>query len=192
MGQTNFSGSPPFNPGDAFVGKFPPSGKPLTYFMTLGGHGGESGFGGAIAVDVEGSAYVTGSTGSTDFPVTPGAFQSSSGGGGDAFVAKIEDRPILDPCLLDEGNRNILQFNSSDGNYKFTACGTLTLGGIGTVQKKGCLVTLQVNGPDRRILARIDTCTRSGSATIQLLSTGTVFSILDRDTGNDNCVCSAR
>jgi hypothetical protein len=45
-----------------------------------------------------GSAYVTGFTGSTDFPTTAGAFQPTPAGG-DAFVAKIQFaaiRPIAD------------------------------------------------------------------------------------------------
>ena len=42
----------------------------------------------AIAVDGEGSAYVTGVTTSTDFP-TKSPYQAASGGGEDAFVTKL-------------------------------------------------------------------------------------------------------
>ena len=43
-----------------------------------------------IAVDGAGSAYVTGYTSSSDFPTTPGAFDTSYNGGyGDAFVVKL-------------------------------------------------------------------------------------------------------
>ena len=45
--------------------------------------------GNGIAVDSAGNAYVTGFTLSTNFPVTPGAFQTNLRGGGDAFVTKI-------------------------------------------------------------------------------------------------------
>jgi hypothetical protein len=42
-------------------------------------------------VDGAGSAYVAGATGSADFPTTPGAFQTTYGGGyDDAFVAKFD------------------------------------------------------------------------------------------------------
>jgi len=66
----------------------------LVYATYLGGSGGEAG--GGIAVDAAGAAYVTGTTGSTDFPTTPGAIQTTYGGGGtfplregDAFVTKL-------------------------------------------------------------------------------------------------------
>jgi hypothetical protein len=79
-----------FNGGvDAFVTKLDPTGSSLLYSTYLGGGGelGEAGTG--IAVDTAGNAYVTGVTSSSDFPTTPGAFQTSPGGGQDAFVAKI-------------------------------------------------------------------------------------------------------
>jgi hypothetical protein len=173
---------------DAFVLKLSPSGSML-YSTHLGGSGGEGFFGG-IAVDSSGNAYVTGSTQSTDFPITAGAFQTIYGGLTDVFVAKISDIPPFDACLQDESNGNRLQFNSTTGNYQFTTCGGVTIGGTGTLTKRGCLVTLQVNGPDRRVLARIDTCMGSGIASIQVFSQGTTFTIMDRNTANDTCSCS--
>ena len=65
--------------GDAFVSKINPTGSALVYSTYLGGSGFD--LGGGIAVDSRGDAYVTGSTQSTDFPVTPGAFQTVCGGG---------------------------------------------------------------------------------------------------------------
>jgi hypothetical protein len=58
----------------------------LSYSTYLGGNGYDQGT--SIAVDSAGDAYVTGSTSSTNFPVTPGAFQSAFSGG-DAFVTKV-------------------------------------------------------------------------------------------------------
>jgi hypothetical protein len=70
----------------AFVAKLNPAGTVLVYSTVLGGSG--AGYG--IAVDAAGNAYVTGYTGSANFPTTPGAFQTTYGGGSyDAFVAKI-------------------------------------------------------------------------------------------------------
>lgn len=80
---------------DAFVAEIDPaqSGTPgLVYFTYLGGSGDDFGFG--IALDVAGDAYVTGETGSSNFPVTAGVAQSTFGGGpanlaDDAFVTKV-------------------------------------------------------------------------------------------------------
>ena len=58
----------------------------LVYSTYLGGSGFDEGIG--IAVDDRGNAYVTGFTNSTDFP-TVNAVQPASGGGDDAFVAKL-------------------------------------------------------------------------------------------------------
>jgi hypothetical protein len=43
----------------------------------------------AITVDSGRNAYVTGETGSADFPVTPGAFRTTKIGAFDAFVTKL-------------------------------------------------------------------------------------------------------
>ena len=61
----------------AFVTKLNPTGSGLVYSTYLGGSGGDAGY--AIAVDAGGNAYVTGSTGSVNFPTTPGAFQPVHG-----------------------------------------------------------------------------------------------------------------
>src|SRR5438067_668358 len=77
---------------DAFVAKINPtasSGAQLLYSTYLGGSGDDVGYG--IAVDSGLSAYVTGSTASTDFIIPTGttAFQGANGGGTDAFVGKL-------------------------------------------------------------------------------------------------------
>ena len=80
--QTTSSGG-----GDIFVTKLDPTGSGLVYSTYLGGSGFDAGLG--IAVDAAGNAYVTGGTFSTDFPTTLGAFQTTSSGGNDAFVTKL-------------------------------------------------------------------------------------------------------
>jgi hypothetical protein len=72
---------------DAFVAKLNPTGTALVYSTYLGGTSRDWAFG--IAVDAAGNAYVTGNSLSTDFPTTPGAYQTSSGGNGDVFVTKF-------------------------------------------------------------------------------------------------------
>ena len=64
------------------------TGTALIYCTYLGGSGFENGEG--IAADAAGNAFVTGATGSTDFPVVPGAYQTTlKGSSRNAFVAKL-------------------------------------------------------------------------------------------------------
>ncbi len=77
---------PPFGTFDTycsnvFVTKLNPTGTALIYSTYVGGSGNDSGVGdqaSAIAVDSQGNAYVTGTTYSTDFPITPGALQQTN------------------------------------------------------------------------------------------------------------------
>jgi hypothetical protein len=73
---------------DAFVFKLNAAGSAVTYSTYLGGTGGND-IGYFIAVDSAGSAYVTGDASSSDFPTTPGAADTTYGGGSDAFVTKL-------------------------------------------------------------------------------------------------------
>ncbi len=72
---------------DAFVTKLNPTGSALVYSTFLGGGGPDSG--NAIAVDGSGSAYVTGLTGSSDFPMSSDA-PDTTHSGLDAFVTKFK------------------------------------------------------------------------------------------------------
>ena len=73
---------------NAFVTELNPRGSALVYSTFLGGDAFDAGYG--IAVDSAGDAYVTGFTGSTNFPVTSGAFQTAYGGGiANAFVTEF-------------------------------------------------------------------------------------------------------
>jgi hypothetical protein len=72
---------------DTFATKLNSSGSALVYSTYLGGSGGETGFG--IAVDNIGNASITGSTGSSDFPTTAGAYHTIYISGGDGFVTKV-------------------------------------------------------------------------------------------------------
>ena len=80
-----FSGSAGLE--DAFVVKITPLGA-IAYSTYLGGSSSDTAY--AIAVDQNGAAYVAGSTGSTNFPVTGAAAQRTFGGMSDCFVAKLD------------------------------------------------------------------------------------------------------
>jgi len=70
---------------DAFVAKFNSLGA-LVYSTYLGGNGDDRAWG--IAVDSSGNAYVTGWTGSTNFPLA-NPLRATLAGGRDAFIAKL-------------------------------------------------------------------------------------------------------
>jgi uncharacterized repeat protein (TIGR01451 family) len=71
---------------DVFVAKLNQAGSQLAYLKTLAGS--ENDDAGGIAVGLDGSAYITGTTLSSDFPLA-NAFQQAFNGSSDAFVAKL-------------------------------------------------------------------------------------------------------
>ncbi|MGH9892088.1 MAG: SBBP repeat-containing protein, partial [bacterium] len=73
-------------PCDAFVTKLSPTGM-FVYSSYLGGSSFDEGHG--IAVDPAGRVVLTGRASPSDFPTTPDALQSSSGGDADAFVTVL-------------------------------------------------------------------------------------------------------
>ncbi len=71
---------------DGFVTKLNAAGSALAYSTYLGGASTDVAYG--VAVDGAGSAYVTGYTNSTNFPIA-NAFQSANAGGSDVYVTKL-------------------------------------------------------------------------------------------------------
>lgn len=67
----------------------------LAYLTYFGGSGTESPF--AVTTDAAGNIYVAGSTGSTNFPTTTGALQTTAAGGAatDAFISKFSPAGAL-------------------------------------------------------------------------------------------------
>ncbi|MCS7028875.1 MAG: SBBP repeat-containing protein [Bacteroidia bacterium] len=74
---------------DAFVTKLNPTGTALLYSTYLGGGDYEDATG--IAVDNAGNVYITGHTASTNYDISPGAFQTTNGGEIDVFVTKLNN-----------------------------------------------------------------------------------------------------
>jgi hypothetical protein len=73
---------------DAFVAKLDPTGTHLVFCTYLGGTAEDRALG--ITLDAAGNVYIAGWTNSADFPVTPWSLQTTSGGGRDAFAAKLD------------------------------------------------------------------------------------------------------
>ena len=120
--QTTFGNPSNHRAADAFVTKFSPDGASFVYSTYLGGSGGD--FGDGIFVDASGAAYITGSTGSPNFSVTPGALQTSLAGMSNAFVAKLNAAgtnlvysTYLGGKCLDEGHAITID---ASGNAYFT------------------------------------------------------------------------
>ncbi len=72
----------------SFVAKVDAAGAALVYSTYLGGSGEDAAS--SIGVDSSGNAYITGTTSSSDFPLSS-PFQPALAGSSDAFVAKISE-----------------------------------------------------------------------------------------------------
>ncbi|QRN95926.1 SBBP repeat-containing protein [Archangium violaceum] len=112
-----------------FISKLNATGTALLYSTFLGCPGGDS-FGVGIALDDAGNAYVTGTAGA-NFPVTPGAAQTSFGGAIDRYVAKLSATGWLAYAtyLGGSGNENLyggIAVNRSTGTAYVTG-NTLSL-----------------------------------------------------------------
>ena len=71
----------------------------IVYSTYLGGNDNDGGP--TSAVDAFGNVYLTGLMRSSDFPTTVGSFQTTYGGGGDAFVSKLSPDGGGSPHSLD-------------------------------------------------------------------------------------------
>jgi hypothetical protein len=160
-----------YNGGDdAFVTKFNPAGSaPLLYSTFLGGSsgpGGNNDRGMAIALDATANAYVTGLANSSNFPTTPGAFDTSHNGGADVFVTKLDMIGAPNTLTLTPptdtntvGNPHIVTATVQDfggrpvagGTVRFTVTGVNTASGQCTTNTNGqCTFTYTGThaGPD--------------------------------------------
>jgi hypothetical protein len=117
-------------------------------------------------------------------------------------------------CLQDDSvPARVILWNTFTGDYTFTNIrppprpgqprppgvmvptggammpGGFNFSGTGQVVRKGCIITLKHNAPDRRVMGTLDKCTNTGNATVQGPSTGTRFTITDRNTTDNTCTC---
>jgi hypothetical protein len=105
----------------AFVMKLNINGTAMTCSTFLGGSNGPIGGYGdqatGIAIDSVGNAYITGATSSTDFPVTPGAFQTSNhaaAGYNNTFLTKLAPVPVFPDFNNDNFTDLLIQNTSSN------------------------------------------------------------------------------
>ena len=108
---------------DAFVTELNPTGTALVYSTFLGGNQVDAGT--SIAVDENQNAYVTGQTGSSDFP-TASPTQGTPGGANDAFVSQIG--PNGSHLLFSTYLGGTLNENTSQG---VTALGSIAVNSTG-------------------------------------------------------------
>jgi hypothetical protein len=101
-----------------------------------------------------------------------------AGGPGGAFT-----------CLQDDTSGSVLLIDTATGAFQFSSCGGVLFSGTGRLRVRGCVITLEANLATGRATARVDTCARKGSAGIQVFSQTGPFTITDRDTTNNSCVC---
>lgn len=128
------------------------------------------------------------SLGTNDLNVRTGLFNDCLGLV--VLIADVQSTSVSGICLQDDSSGSILQINIGTGGYLFTNCSGFTLGGTGSVVIKGGVITLKHNASDRRILAKISTGPNKGTAAIQVLSQGITFTITDRNTADNSCVCN--
>ncbi len=82
------NGIEPYSNGsDVLLVEIDPAASTQQLATFLGGSSDD--FSSGLAVDSNGYIYISGFTDSADFPITPGAFQGTPGGGYDSFVMKI-------------------------------------------------------------------------------------------------------
>jgi hypothetical protein len=108
---------------DVFVTKLGPAGTMLTYSTYVGGSYREWSTG--LAVDAGGNAYVGGLTGSSDFPATPGAFDTTWNGSDDVFVTKLNasGSALVYSTFLGGGARDLSYGLAIDGRGSAYATG---------------------------------------------------------------------
>jgi len=173
------AGSCLYGSDNAYLAVFNPSAagaSSLVYCTYLSGtnRNGDNGY--AVAADQFGMAYVTGFASSTDFPITPGAYQTSLNATSDVFIAKLNPNasgaasliystylggsiPYSEPSAYNEGlgiaidnqgNAYVTGYTSTS-NFPTTQGALQTTPGLGFVTKlnaagNGLVYSTYING----------------------------------------------
>ena len=98
---------------------------------------------------------------------------------------------VYDVCLEDDSvsSRRLL-FNSFTGDFLFN-CGGASVMGKGTITKKGGDISLTYYLNNCRVLGKVSSSARSGSATLEY-PLGTKCFVTDRNITNNSCGSSTR
>jgi uncharacterized delta-60 repeat protein/uncharacterized repeat protein (TIGR01451 family) len=110
-----------------------------------------------------------------------------------SFVISVV-QALLDNCIQDDVTGDVLRFSSRTGDYEFTSCRTRELlAGRCVISIGPCKIELRstpiAGKSDRAIYARLDSCTRAGTATITIPFPGITYSLIDSNTTNNRCAC---
>jgi len=163
----------------------------LARYTTNGGLDGSFGAGGKVTTSFNGFGENASSLAvQPDGKLVLGGNNHPTQTGNDAdFALARYEGTTFDICIQDDSSGNLLQLNTVTGQYVFTNCAGLVVGGTGALIKKGNMITLQHNATDRRLLAKLDLSTGAGSVALQLLNQGTTLFISDRNIRNNTCTC---
>ena len=161
---------------DAFVAKVSADGSQVLYFTALSGL--TTDIASALAVGPDGSAYVAGYTSSPDFPVTPGAYQTTNNGGGtqEGFLTKLNPSGAISYSTFLNGPSTIAGANIT--GVTLDSAGDVFLTGIG-----GPAQPANPTGPPQGFILKFDpTMTKVlmseygyGGGLMQLDSQGNIY-----------------
>jgi 6-phosphogluconolactonase len=151
---------------------------------------------GTLLYSVDGCGKVYGFSIAANGALTlvPGSpFTATSGAalaGVAVYPAKSCGAGAFDLCIQDDSSGSTLKINSTTGDYLFTSCSGATVGGRGTITKRGSTITLQHFGIDRRVLSKYDGAVKRATASVQIIPPGVTSTIVDRNTADNSCSCN--
>lgn len=94
---------------------------------------------------------------------------------------------VYTACLQDDSDPSVrILVNTVSGAYRFYAGGSVYTG-MGRVTALGCTFTLNDLLPGLRVRATFSTATKSGNAALQLIGTGQIFTVMDRNMADNDC-----
>lgn len=132
-------------------------------------------------------------TGST-FPVGTTTVNCAATDGAGNVAACTFQLNVFSLCLVDDSNPgNVVLINSITGDYRYCCNGVNVASGRGVLTAHGCVVTIEHQKGDRRVLIQADTVSNgglgTGAAFIQIFGAQSCR-ISDRSIGGNQCACN--